>query len=550
MPRPRRPYVRRTLQDPIRARDLADPCALGVSLLAEWPRMEPQHLVAAWLDGRAKVGEGGSLSLGPRRSAGLAEKLRRAYAWITEQALVVPYLDIELGEPVLVGSGDIKVELCRASYASYVLLPLLNLATSQRLLFVGAPGRGKTTMATLLAALAGIPREEVRSLVQHGHPQLTIADLLGSPLPSDLVRAQSAKEVRVEWRRWITARVKVIDEYNRIPTKTQSALLSLMAEGYAESFEQVVHAGRSAWYLTANEDAGGGTFQVIEALKDRIDIVVRAPPFHTRSLGTLAERVSAARPPEAAVPADAIFSTEELDQIDLEIRAVPVPPMVLEVLGFFAGQLDFCRRASDTLELCNKDTLHLAGKKVAFVCNEDCPLDKSAHLCTQTENGISARAFQAILLFAKALAYFRGKPEVSADDLRQVLPFCLFDKLRANAQSPFFQNAERRVLLLDRRTWIERLFDQALAQHAAYKPLRDPAREIREEAESSASGSAPAAEIKRRLGKVQRAIDDMLRKAEFSGLIYDDLIMLKSIYDGYQRRLLSARRIEGSGEAP
>ena len=49
----------------------------------------------------------------------------------------------------------------------------------------------------------------------------------------------------VRWRRWVTARVKIIDEYNRIPTETQSALLSLMAEGYAEQYEHTVHAGPS-----------------------------------------------------------------------------------------------------------------------------------------------------------------------------------------------------------------------------------------------------------------------------------------------------------------
>lgn len=511
--------------------------------------MDPQRLVAAWLDGRAKVGPGGALALGPRRSAGLAEKLRRAYAWITEQALVVPYLDIELGEAVEVGPEGAKIALHRASYASYVLLPLLGLVTSQRLLFVGAPGRGKTTMAMLMAALAGIPHDEIRTIVQHGHPQLTIADLLGSPLPADLVKAEETRQIRVQWRRWIGMRVKIIDEYNRIPTKTQSALLSLMAEGYAESFEQVAHAGRSAWYLTANEDAGGGTFQVIEALKDRIDIVVRAPPFHSRSIAILADRVAKARAPDAAVPADAVFTAEELDEAEAEIRAVPVPPGVLETLGFLAGQLEFCRRASDNFELCNKDTLHLAGKKVAFVCNEDCPLDKTQHLCTQTENGISARAFQAILLFAKALAYFRGKPAVGVDDIRQVLPFCLFDKLHKNPQSPFFQKAEHRVLLLDQRSWIQRLFDQALTQHAAFGPIREMVRELRVEAESPAASAASAADLKRRIAKVQRTMDEVIRKADFSGLVYDDLVLLKSIHDGYVRRLDAIRRIEGGAES-
>ncbi|HVK63878.1 MAG TPA: MoxR family ATPase, partial [Polyangium sp.] len=275
--------------------------------------MDPHRLVASWLDGRARVEKDGTFVLGPPRSAGLSGKLRRAYTWIAEQALVCPYLDMELEESTTLGKGEARVDIGRAAHASYVLLPLLCLVTSQRLLFVGAPGRGKTTMATIMAALAGIPLDEIRRIVQHGHPQLTTADLIGSPLPASLVKAEASGEIRVEWRRWIGKRVKIIDEYNRIPTKTQSALLSLLAEGYAESFEQVALAGKSAWYLTANEDSGGGTFQVIEALKDRIDVVVRAPPFHARSLDTLAERVATARPPETRIPADVVFSADELD---------------------------------------------------------------------------------------------------------------------------------------------------------------------------------------------------------------------------------------------
>jgi MoxR-like ATPase len=508
--------------------------------------MDPHRLVASWLDGRARAGADGSLVLGSRRSAGLGGKLRRAYTWIVEQALVCPYLDLELGEPKTIGRGEARIDLGRIAYASYVLLPLLNLVTSQRLLFVGAPGRGKTTMATIMAALAGIPLEEIRRIVQHGHPQLTTADLLGSPLPSSLVKAEETGAIRVEWRRWIGMRVKVIDEYNRIPTKTQSALLSLLAEGYAESFEKVVYAGKSAWYLTANEDAGGGTFQVIEALKDRIDLVVRAPPFLGRAIDLLAERVAAARLPEARVPADVVFSAEELDQAEMEIRAVPVPAPVLDVLGFFAGGLDFCRRASDVLEYRNKDTLHLAGKKVANVCNEDCPLDKNVHVCTQTENGISARALQAILLFSKAIAYFRGKSEVSVADVRAVLPFALFDKLRANPQSPFFQKTETRVLLLDRVTWILRLFDQAAVQHAAYAPLRESVAELVREGDAAGGAAALAtAELKRRIAKLERTIEELLRRADLSGPVYEDLVVLKSLHETYQRRIAAKERLEG-----
>ena len=93
---------------------------------------------------------------------------------------------------------------------------------------------------------------------------MTVSDLLGNPLPSSLVNAKSMDEIQVSWRRWLSMRVKIIDEYNRIATKTQSALLSLMAEGYAEMFDQYVYAGRSSWFLTANDDAGGPNWRLLD----------------------------------------------------------------------------------------------------------------------------------------------------------------------------------------------------------------------------------------------------------------------------------------------
>ena len=169
-----------------------------------------------------------------------------------------------------------------------------------------------------------------------------------------------------------------------------------------------------------------------------------------------------ARSVEEFIPADLIFGPDELDRAAAEVRAVPVPVDVLDLLGFFLGQLDFCRRASNRLEFMNKDTLHLSGRRVAQVCNEDCPLDKQENLCSQTENGVSPRAFQAILHFGKALAYFRGRTAVSIADLRQVAPWALFDKLKLNAHSQFFQKLENKVLLTDRVSWIRQLFDRVL----------------------------------------------------------------------------------------
>ena len=487
-------------------------------------------LIKTWLKGRAQLSADGTLQIVPPQRGDLSDKFRRAYHWIAETAILSSYSDVEFGQARRISRGEHFVDLHdEPGYSSFILLPLLTLMTGRRMVFLGAPGRGKTSMATLMGLLAGYSLETLRHSIQHGHPQLTIQDFLGSPLPSELIRAKANDKITVAWRDWIPMRVKIIDEYNRIPTKTQSALLSLLAEGYAEMYGQIITTGRSAWFLTANDEMGGGTFPVIEALKDRIDVVVRCSPFHSQHLSVLSQRIATARSAEEFVPDDIVFQPEELDQTDREIRAIEVPADVLDTLGFFLGQLDFCRRASDQVEYMNKDTLHLAGRRVAQVCNEDCPLDKQENLCTQTENGVSPRAFQAILHFSKALAYFRGQSVVSIADLRQIVPWVLFDKLRINAQSQFFQKLENKVLLTDRVSWIRQLFDRALQQQAAYHEVRKPLLLLQQQADERL-GQPSNHQSKKELAAVRMAIEDLLSKNELNGPVYEDLLRLKGIY--------------------
>lgn len=467
---------------------------------------------------------------------GLAARFRRAYHWIAEQSLLPATLDMQWGtRQRLSHDGHALTFADRDSLSSFVLLPLLTLMTARRMVFVGAPGHGKTSMATLMGLLAGHSLTEMRRAIQHGHPQLSVSDLLGSPLPSDLVKAEALGDIRVAWRGWIGMRVKIIDEYNRIPTKTQSALLSLMSEGYAEMFEQVIQTGRSAWFLTANDDLGGGTFPVIDALKDRIDVVVRCAPFHARFLDRLAERITNNVSPEQEVPPEIRFSPSDLDEVDRQVRAVEMPADVLEILGFFLGQLDFCRRASNDVDLMKKDTLHLSGRRVAHVCNEDCPLDKQLHLCSQTENGISPRAYQSIIHYGKALAFFWGRSTVTLEDLRQLMPWLLFDKLRVNPQSQFFDKAEHKVYLADRAGWLRHMFDTAIQQHASYMPIRQPLLAL--EAALSTPDALSPAELRKSLKDIVARTRDLLEKHELSGPVHEDLLRLKLLHARCQRVL-------------
>ena len=499
--------------------------------------MKTTDVVKDLLSGRAQTTADLKVHLTARDGASLQDKFRQAYWWIVNNAVITPYYDVEFGTTKRVGDGKDQIELPQDyAYSSYILLPLLTLMTRKRALLIGAPGRGKTSIAVMMGLLAGYTHEELKRAVQHGHPQLTVSDLLGSPLPSDLVKAETPEQIKVSWRKWLTMRVKVVDEYNRIPTKTQSALLSLLSEGYAEMFDQFVDAGNAAWFLTANDDQGGGTFQVIDALKDRIDVVVRCTNFNSRWLETLVTRVESGKSPESLVPRDIVFSPEELDRAANEIRVIKFPNDVRDAMGFFLGQLDFCRMASERFEYKNKDTLHLAGKKVAAVCNESCPLDKNAHLCTQTENGVSVRVFLTAIHYAKALAYFRGNSQVGLDDLRQLLPWILHEKLVPNPQSAFFDREERQHLLMDRVSWIRRMWDTSTAQFAAHEPIRKRILPLRNQIELGLEG-VKAGEVRSRMSLVLDVLNDLSKKTELSGPVYEDLVQLKSIYSRYQNYL-------------
>jgi len=494
-----------------------------------------ESLLAGLLRGRAQSGAGLSVHLSEREGPDLHHKMRQAYWWITNNAVICPYYDLEFGarpQTLRNNSGDELLLHDDMSYSSFVLIPMLTLFTCRRALMIGGPGRGKTTSAILMSLIAGMSREEVRRSIQRGHPQLSISDLLGSPLPSDMLKAEDMSAIKVGWRKWITERVKIIDEYNRIPTKTQSALLSLMAEGYAEMFDQYVYAGRSSWFLTANDDSGGGTFQVIDALKDRIDVVVRAVPFNSGFLGALLRRIEADTSPEDLVPGEIVFTKEELDRVYQAILKVTLPEAALDRLGFFLGQLDFCRLASPQFESMSKDTLKLSGQTVSAVCNEQCPLDKKVHLCTQTENGVSARAYQTCLHFAKALAYFRGRTEAGEEDLRQIIPWVLHEKLVPNARSGFFEAKGKKALLQDRVAWIRNMWDTAMDQFGRHEPTRRKVTLLRMQLDLGLDGVERKA-VEQRIGQVKSLLEQLMKKQELSGAVYEDIIQLKSIYSRY-----------------
>ena len=472
----------------------------------------------------------------------LDEKLRQAYFWIVNTAIISPHYDVEFNDepPSSFVLGDSKSRLTlpsAQSYSSFVLLPLLTFATRRKCLFVGGPGRGKTASAVLMGVLAGYPVREVRRAMQHGHPQMTIADLLGNPLPADLVAAQRIEDIRISWRQGLGMRVKIIDEYNRIPTRTQSALLTVMGDNYAEILNHIYECPEAAWFLTANDDQGGGTYQVIEALRDRIDVIVQALAFNPRFLADLLARLEENIRPEEVVPCQIVFTEAEVDRLQEEIRAVAVPAEVRRRLEFFASQFEFCEVAGDQFEYKTKDTARLAGLEWHVLTAQDTGRDRLKDLGCQTKNGVSVRGLMALFIYAKALAYFRGNREVALEDARQILPFVLHDKLVPDTEAPFFDAPGNAAFRADRIGWLRKVFDLACADFDRLNLDRDdPVAELAGEFRRGLDGLTEG-ETRGRLVKIERLIGEWAKGRKLYGHLYDDLLKLKYLHQRYTNYL-------------
>jgi MoxR-like ATPase len=472
----------------------------------------------------------------------LDEKLRQAYFWIVNNAIISPHYDIEYNDgpaqTYTVGDSRRTLTLPSAqSYSSYILLPLLTFATRKKCLFVGGPGRGKTASAILMGVLSGASIRDVKRSMQHGHPQMTIADLLGNPLPADLINAQSMNEIRIAWRSWLSMRVKIIDEYNRIPTRTQSALLTVMADNYAEVLNHIHECPESAWYLTANDDQGGGTYQVIEALRDRIDVIVQALAFNPRFLNDLLVRIEENLRPEELVPREIIFSEQEVDRMGEEIRQVEVPEAVRRRLEFFTSQFELCETSGGQFEYMTKDTARLSGVDWAQVIAADNGRDRLKDLGCQTRNGISVRNLMALLIYAKALAYFRGNRAIDLEDVRQVLPFVLHDKLQPDLNAPFFSLPENAPYRTDRLSWLRRLFDLSNEEFNRLDLDRnDPVGELAKEFAKGLDGVSER-ETLSRLSKLEKLVANCVKGRKLYGHLYDDLLKLKYLHQRYTNYL-------------
>jgi MoxR-like ATPase len=269
----------------------------------------------------------------------------------------------EIGK-IIVGQTDLVELLLTAVLADgHVLLE-------------GVPGVAKTLMAKLLARTLEVPFSRIQFT-----PDLMPSDVLGT---SVFRQNKSDFEFRPGP---IFASVVLIDEINRAPAKTQSALFEVMEERTVTQDGTTYSMAEPFLVLaTQNPVEQEGTYRLPEAQLDRFlfKLHVGYPTLaqeiqilsgHHAGLGST--NLDAVRP---------ILSAADLHALRQQVRQQRVEPNILEYIAKLVGQT----RAHKSLYL-----------------------------------GASPRASLALLNGAKALAALRGRDFVTPEDVQFLAPSVL-----------------------------------------------------------------------------------------------------------------------------
>jgi len=161
-----------------------------------------------------------------------------------------------------------------------IIKSIAALSVGRHILFLGPIGSGKTTLALTIAESLRLNNSDPYIRVD-SHPDITASDLVGD---IDIV---AAKTFGIDHPLAIIhgpallshGKIFIIDEINRMTPQAQASLLQILQEGktYIRGFPIIVS---TLVIATANPTEFLGTFEISEALKDRMMVIPIDIPDH------------------------------------------------------------------------------------------------------------------------------------------------------------------------------------------------------------------------------------------------------------------------------
>jgi MoxR-like ATPase len=289
-----------------------------------------------------------------------------------EEQLFIQRTDLtQLSEAVLSIRKQIKKII--VGQDEMVKLIIAALLADGHVLIEGVPGVAKTLTAKLVARCLNVHFSRIQFT-----PDLMPSDVLGTPV-------FNPKEAQFEFKKGpVFGNVVLIDEINRAPAKTQSALFEIMEE------RQVTIDGKTYGMQ---------------------------PPFMVLATQNPIEQEGTYRLPEA-----------QLDRFLFKIMVpYPTESEELEILTRFhqMGNADIVAQIEPVLQ---EEQIAEIRKQVKTLVIEERLLEFIAKLVHQTRNhkdiylGASPRASLAVMNASKAMAAINGRDFVTPEDILDVVP--------------------------------------------------------------------------------------------------------------------------------
>jgi len=288
-----------------------------------------------------------------------------------EEELFQPRTDLTaLNEAVLAIRSEIqKVIVGQDEMVKLILAALL---ADGHVLIEGVPGVAKTLTAKLVARSvdAGFSRVQFT-------PDLMPSDVLGTPV-------FNPREAVFEFKKGpVFSNIVLVDEINRAPAKTQSALLEIMEERQASVDGKTYPMAAPFMVLaTQNPVEQEGTYRLPEAQLDRFLFKIVVPyPSETEELSILTRfhHMGNVKVNEIVKP---VLNAEQINNLRLQIKSILIEEKLLQFIA----------------KLIHQTRNH-----------------KSIYL------GASPRASLSIMNASKAIAAMQGRDFVTPEDIREVV---------------------------------------------------------------------------------------------------------------------------------
>lgn len=344
------------------------------------------------------------------------EQARGIYRAVESSGLyIAPERDVKLGKGKSVSldaAGKIRGKVHDEEYNSTLLGSILTAIIGNSMVFFGPKGTGKTTVAEIVgSSVYGMPQSVVHEATIYGHPELTEEKMTARP---DIARL-AVGEWKIHVQNFAKSPVKIIDEVNRIPPEKLSILYQLVDRAWVVYQGQKIISPAGPLFATANAK-DSGNFELPPPFLDRFGLGTISMNLNPYFLSQLGER-----------KLENITLTEaERAMAREQINCIPFEEGTLARLAHFLAEMNYCENAALAPEC--KSKAYASARKPGPLC-QSCHFKTGHNICHVTEEGLSARSYQSVIAYSKALAWWRGKPQVGEEELSNIAPYNIWFKL-------------------------------------------------------------------------------------------------------------------------